>query len=51
MSCLCRAVRDQGAEVGALPEAVREGKLSREKLLCLVVYGSGFTWGRALVKW
>lgn len=35
----------------ALAEAVREGRLSRGDLLCLVAFGSGFTWGSALVRW
>jgi 3-oxoacyl-[acyl-carrier-protein] synthase-3 len=35
----------------ALAEAVREGKLTRGQLLCLVAFGSGFTWGSALVRW
>jgi 3-oxoacyl-[acyl-carrier-protein] synthase-3 len=35
----------------ALAEAVREGQLDRGELLCLVAFGSGFTWGSALVRW
>ena len=35
----------------ALAEAVREGRLSRGDLLCLVALGSGFTWGSALIRW
>ena len=35
----------------ALAEAVREGKLTRGQLLCLVAFGSGFTWGSALIRW
>lgn len=35
----------------ALAEAVREGKLTSGQLLCLVAFGSGFTWGSALVRW
>ena len=35
----------------ALAEAVRAGKLSDGDLLCLVAFGSGFTWGSALVRW
>jgi 3-oxoacyl-[acyl-carrier-protein] synthase-3 len=35
----------------ALAESVREGRLSRGDLLCLVAFGSGFTWGSALVRW
>jgi len=35
----------------ALAEAVRDGRLSRGNLLALVAFGSGFTWGSALVRW
>ena len=35
----------------ALAEAVREERLSEGDLLCLVAFGSGFTWGSALVRW
>lgn len=35
----------------ALAEAVREGRLARGDLLCLVAFGSGFTWGSALIRW
>lgn len=35
----------------ALAEAVREGRLDRGDLLCMVAFGSGFTWGSALVRW
>lgn len=35
----------------ALAEAVREGRLKRGDLLCLVAFGSGLTWGGALVRW
>lgn len=35
----------------ALAEAVRAGRLNRGDLLCLVAFGSGFTWGSALVRW
>jgi 3-oxoacyl-[acyl-carrier-protein] synthase-3 len=35
----------------ALAEAVRSGKLRSGDLLCLVAFGSGFTWGSALVRW
>jgi 3-oxoacyl-[acyl-carrier-protein] synthase-3 len=34
-----------------LAEAVREGRLARGDLLCLVAFGSGFTWGASLVRW
>jgi 3-oxoacyl-[acyl-carrier-protein] synthase-3 len=35
----------------ALSEAVDGGKLAQGDLLCLVAFGSGFTWGSALVRW
>jgi len=35
----------------ALSEAVREGRLSPGDLLCFTAFGSGFTWGSALVRW
>lgn len=35
----------------ALAEAVREGRLVQGDLLCLVAFGSGFTWGSALIRW
>jgi 3-oxoacyl-[acyl-carrier-protein] synthase-3 len=35
----------------ALAEAVREGRLRRGDLVCLVAFGSGFTWGSALLRW
>jgi 3-oxoacyl-[acyl-carrier-protein] synthase-3 len=35
----------------ALSEAVQEGKLKDGDLLCLAAFGSGFTWGSALVRW
>ena len=35
----------------ALAEAVREGRLKRGDLLCVVAFGSGFTWGASLVRW
>lgn len=35
----------------ALAEAVREGRLDRGDLLCLVAFGSGFTWGSAVIRW
>ena len=34
----------------ALAEAVRDGRLSRGDLLCLVAFGSGFTWGANLLR-
>lgn len=35
----------------ALSEAVQEGKLKDGDLLCLAAFGSGFTWGSALIRW
>jgi 3-oxoacyl-[acyl-carrier-protein] synthase-3 len=35
----------------ALAEAVREERLAPGDLLCLVAFGSGFTWASALVRW
>ena len=35
----------------ALDECVRSGRLRRGDLLGLVAFGSGFTWGSALVRW
>ena len=35
----------------ALAESVRSGRLERGDLLCVVAFGSGFTWGSALVRW
>jgi len=35
----------------ALSEAVEAGKLKSGDLLCLAAFGSGFTWGSALVRW
>lgn len=35
----------------ALAEAVREGRIDRGDLLCLVAFGSGFTWGASLIRW
>ena len=35
----------------ALAEAVRDERLERGDLLCLVAFGSGLTWGSALVRW
>ena len=35
----------------ALAEAVREGRVASGDLLCMVAFGSGFTWGSALVRW
>ncbi|NND07367.1 MAG: ketoacyl-ACP synthase III [Saprospiraceae bacterium] len=35
----------------ALSEAVDSGKVKRGDLICLAAFGSGFTWGSALLKW
>jgi len=35
----------------ALHECVEEGKLQSGDLLCLAAFGSGFTWGSALIRW
>ena len=35
----------------ALHECIEEGKLNEGDLLCLTAFGSGFTWGSALVRW
>ena len=35
----------------ALSEAVQENRLKKGDLLCLAAFGSGFTWGSALIKW
>lgn len=35
----------------ALSEAVREGRLERGDLVCFTAFGSGFTWGSALLRW
>lgn len=35
----------------ALSEAVQAGRVRRGDLVCLVAFGSGFTWGSALLRW
>ncbi|MBN8548126.1 MAG: beta-ketoacyl-ACP synthase 3 [Deltaproteobacteria bacterium] len=35
----------------ALSEAVAAGKISKGKLVCLVSFGAGVSWGAALIKW
>lgn len=35
----------------ALCEAWQEGKIQPGKLVCLTAFGSGFTWGSALIRW
>jgi len=35
----------------ALSEAWEQGKVKEGDLVCLAAFGSGFTWGSALIKW
>lgn len=35
----------------ALDEAVEEGQIKENSLVCLAAFGSGFTWGSALIRW
>ena len=35
----------------ALHEAVEEGRIGEGDLVCLTAFGSGFTWGSALLRW
>ncbi len=35
----------------AMSEAVKEGKIKDNDLVCLAAFGSGFTWGSALIRW
>jgi 3-oxoacyl-[acyl-carrier-protein] synthase-3 len=35
----------------ALDEAVRQGRIHRGDLVCLVAFGGGLTWGASLVRW
>lgn len=35
----------------ALSESVEQGRLKDGDLLCMAAFGSGFTWGSALVRW
>ena len=35
----------------ALAEAVQDGRIQTGDLVCLTAFGSGFTWGAALVRW
>ncbi|KAA3626745.1 MAG: 3-oxoacyl-ACP synthase, partial [Bacteroidetes bacterium] len=35
----------------ALAEAVEAGAVKRGDLVCLAAFGSGFTWGSALLRW
>ena len=35
----------------AFDEAVRDGSIKRNDLICLPVFGGGLTWGSALIRW
>jgi 3-oxoacyl-[acyl-carrier-protein] synthase-3 len=35
----------------ALSEAWEEGRVKEGDLVCLAAFGSGFTWGSALIRW
>jgi len=35
----------------ALSESFEKGLISKDKLICLAAFGSGFTWASALIKW
>ncbi len=35
----------------ALDEAVRDGSIKKDDLICLPVFGGGLTWGSALIRW
>lgn len=35
----------------ALSEAVAQGRIRKGDLVCLAAFGSGFTWGSALIRW
>ncbi len=35
----------------AMSEAWEEGKIKENGLICLAAFGSGFTWGSALIRW
>jgi len=35
----------------ALAEAIELGKVNKGDLVCLAAFGSGFTWGSALIRW
>jgi len=35
----------------ALDEAVRDGSIRKNDLVCLPVFGGGLTWGSALIRW
>ena len=35
----------------ALDEAVRDGSIKENNLICMPVFGGGLTWGSAMIKW
>jgi 3-oxoacyl-[acyl-carrier-protein] synthase III len=35
----------------ALDEAVRDGSIRKDHLVCMPVFGGGLTWGSALIRW
>ena len=35
----------------SLDEAVRDGSIQPDDLVCLPVFGGGLTWGSALIRW
>lgn len=35
----------------ALDEAVRDGRIKKDDLICMPVFGGGLTWGSALIRW
>jgi 3-oxoacyl-[acyl-carrier-protein] synthase-3 len=35
----------------SLDEAVRDGSIQDDQLICMPVFGGGLTWGSALIKW
>lgn len=35
----------------ALDEAVRDGSIRKNQLICMPVFGGGLTWGSALIRW
>ncbi len=35
----------------ALDEAVRDGSIRKDQLVCMPVFGGGLTWGSALIRW
>jgi 3-oxoacyl-[acyl-carrier-protein] synthase-3 len=35
----------------SLDEAVRDGSIQDNHLICMPVFGGGLTWGSALIKW